>query len=241
MRGWFHIALAAGGMAALTACDRLGEVLEDYEQVTLEPLAVGTRDDMVYEAGGGPWCGVSRSGLASTIPEPDADAGEVLLGYDGFDDRGTPPFPCPELAVHQFDGAARFDVSGLPRDAANPLLAATLTAQRRATPVPNNPGCETAFAEIQRATAEWEPGLRPGLFSTAPGPRMWCEASAAGELTCNVSNLVRQWISGTTPNNGLVLRSIRHRAGTEIYFADPTCAFYYDDLRLEVQFLREDA
>lgn len=235
-RTWLSLLLGFG--LTLAGCAQLSEVASRYEQMNLTPVAVGTRDHLDYDYGG-VVCGPRTRGLATTIPEPNSSAGQVLLGYDGFDDRGTEPLPCWEYALHNFSGAVLFDVSAVPREGANHLLVATMTARRRATPQANNADCERSFRGIERATEEWDPGYATGRFASLRNP-IFCRAGDDPDtLRCNLNNIVRQWIVGERPNHGVVLLPAAYGGlDAEIYWENPRCAHYYDDFRLDVQFVR---
>jgi hypothetical protein len=236
-----RLCLMIGFAMTLAACSFFS-FFSRYERVALEPVAVGTRDRLDEKHEGGPWCSFKR-GTGTAIPAPES--GQVLLGYDGFNDPGTPPFACPEHAIHYFSGAVRFDVTTVPAEANNRLLVATMTAQRHLTPQPNNPACERSFGRIGSATARWNPGFASGRFESDNAPYMFCQpGDDPNTLTCNVGNVVREWVSGERSNLGVVLLApvlgnLEPSSGVGILGSSPLrCAHYYGNFRLEVYFVR---
>lgn len=172
-------------------------------------------------------CSVESGGLAGEQPNP----GEAIVGYDHFYDAGTQPFPCSKKLTHIYRAAMQFDLSKVAEHSPGVYVdQASLSFDR--VPDPNH-GRECDDTLII-PTLDWQvPGakLPDGAFYRTV-PHSGTSSCGLGGCSIEVTSIVRNWVNGTEPRFGLVLK------GEDDSFPEDNnrCVNRYRDLKLTISY-----
>jgi hypothetical protein len=154
-------------------------------------------------------CGVNVVGVGL----PPISAGSTLVGFSNYYDPGTNPFPCRLSSDEVYRGAVRFDLSAIQKLKPDFVESANLnyvvsqsvfcsSAGGRCVTDRRNCVAEALVGTVDLRGKTHVPGDLPPGESYRFGP--------SGDVT----SVVREWINGTRPNFGFVLKGADESYGT---------------------------
>lgn len=177
------------------------------------PTRTGTTWQLGHEANNPIYCGLRTRGTGPTITDPGA--GSVMYGYSNSYDPGTEPLPCWEKIDHTFRGMVLFDLSDL---RGKTIERAVLSFRVLHLPPSWRLSCGSdPLSNLYTLSQDWSAGFREGHISHGAAAGVMGEWGIDG-YTRDISDLVRQWVSGRLPNYGLVLvgRDETYRKATDV-------------------------
>lgn len=192
---------------------------------TLQPTQINWSHLDSYYAGF--WCdfGIQSTG---TGPSYGAWPGYVLSGYEDHYEPGSGTFACVEKNDHYYRGGVLFDVSQF-----NTIIGANLTFNVASSvwgdgevTGQNPPLCNATT--LGEGSGDWSGGMPFDNPASMPpcGP----------SLNLDVSSQVRDWITGTHANFGLILAGPKLDFPSDLPEENATSISWYNNFQLVVQY-----
>ncbi|MFD0740225.1 hypothetical protein ACFQZQ_13150 [Lysobacter koreensis] len=194
MNGLFkHAGLACCLIAALTlpGCKGCAPIkAKTVELLPSAPLKTGTKGTAGLEGA------CLRAGKVPPSSFAPA-ANEMLVGFDNFFRKGTPPLPCHDIRVAVFRGGVVFDLSQFDSVASARLRFDVARSVSRS-------GGETVSSSPPKSHATTL-GMATQPFSSAMNFDNEATLPSAPNLDLMVSSQVRSWVDKERPNFGFVV------------------------------------